>query len=37
MNISGGGLKTYCETRWTSSYETINSVIRLQLPLEQVN
>jgi len=37
MNISGGGLKKYCETRWTSSYETINSVVRLQMPLEKVN
>jgi len=37
MNISGGGLKKYCETRWTSSYETISSVVRLKLPLEKVN
>ena len=37
MNISGGGLKKYCETRWTSSYETISSVVRLQIPLEKVN
>jgi Protein of unknown function (DUF 659) len=37
MDISGGSLKTYCETRWTSSYETISSVVRLQMPLEKVN
>ena len=37
MRISGGGLKKYCETRWTSSYETISSVARLQEPLEKVN
>ncbi|CAB4374477.1 unnamed protein product [Rhizophagus irregularis] len=36
MNISGGGLKRYCETRWTSSYETINSVVQLQMPLEKI-
>ena len=36
MNITGGGLKKYCETRWTSSYETISSVTRLQEPLEKV-
>ena len=37
MGIIGGGLKKYCETRWTSSYETISSVVRLQMPLEKVN
>ncbi|CAI2200454.1 16776_t:CDS:2, partial [Funneliformis geosporum] len=26
MNISGGSLKTYCETRWTSCYDTVKSV-----------
>ena len=36
MNIKGGGLKKYCETRWTSSYETVSSVARLQEPLEKV-
>jgi len=36
MNITGGSLKKYCETRWTSSYETISSVARLQEPLEKV-
>ena len=37
MNISGGSLKTYCETRWTLCYDIIKSVTRLQEPLEKVN
>ncbi|CAI2196328.1 19435_t:CDS:2, partial [Funneliformis geosporum] len=36
MNISGGSLKTYCETRWTSCYDTVKSVARLQEPLEKI-
>ena len=37
MGISGGGLKKYCETRWTSSYDTTSSVTCLQKLLEKVN
>jgi hypothetical protein len=36
LKIDGGNLKTYCETRWTSMYETANSVSRLQTALEYV-
>ncbi|CAG8790860.1 17298_t:CDS:2, partial [Racocetra fulgida] len=36
LNISGGGLKLFIETRWTSAYETVNSVFRLKLVLEKV-
>ena len=35
--ISGGGLKCYCKTRWTTSSESINSVIRLKPILEDVS
>lgn len=28
--IEGGGLKTYSKTRWTSMYDTVLSIIRLQ-------
>ncbi|GBC50085.2 ribonuclease H-like domain-containing protein [Rhizophagus irregularis DAOM 181602=DAOM 197198] len=36
LQIEGGGLKTYSETRWTSMYEAANSVSRLQIALEHV-
>ncbi|CAB5324354.1 unnamed protein product [Rhizophagus irregularis] len=36
LKIKGGSLKSYCETRWTSMYETTNSVSRLQAALETV-
>ena len=32
----GGGLKTYCITRWTTSSESVNSVITLKPILEKV-
>ncbi|CAB4475494.1 unnamed protein product [Rhizophagus irregularis] len=34
LQIEGGGLKTYSETRWTSMYEAANSVSRLRIALE---
>ena len=37
LQIEGGGLKTYSETRWTSMYEAANSVSRLQSALEHVS
>ncbi|CAI2197039.1 13240_t:CDS:2, partial [Funneliformis geosporum] len=33
LNIQGG-LKTYCETRWTSIYETVASISNFQIALE---
>jgi len=35
--ISGGGLKLYCKTRWTTSSESVNSVIRLKPILQDVS
>ena len=35
--IAGGNLKSYCKTRWTTSSESINSVIKLQSVLEDVS
>ncbi|PKC53861.1 hypothetical protein RhiirA1_543067 [Rhizophagus irregularis] len=36
LQIVGGGLKTYCETKWTSMYEVISSMSRLRIALEHV-
>ena len=35
--ITGGNLKSYCKTRWTTSSESVNSIIKLQLVLEDVS
>ena len=35
-NIIGGGLKTYVETRWTTVYEAVNSIVRNKKVLEEV-
>jgi hypothetical protein len=37
LQIGGGGLKTYCEIRWTSMYEAVNSISRLRMALEHVS
>jgi hypothetical protein len=34
--IKGGGLKSYCITRWTTSSESVNSVLNLKPVLEKV-
>ena len=34
--IEGGGLKTYLDTRWTTVYEMLNSISRLELCLKEV-
>ena len=34
--ISGGGLKLYCKTRWTTASESVNSVINLESVLEEI-
>lgn len=35
-NIKGGCIKSYCITRWTTSSESVNSVITLKPILEKV-
>ncbi len=34
--IAGGGLKTYLDTRWTTVYEMLESVYRLETCLKEV-
>ena len=34
--ISGGGIKLYCKTRWTTASESTDSIIRLEPLLEQL-
>ncbi|RGB21900.1 hypothetical protein C1646_777034 [Rhizophagus diaphanus] len=34
--ISGGRLKLYCKTRWTTASESVNSVINLESALEEM-
>ncbi|CAB4391498.1 unnamed protein product [Rhizophagus irregularis] len=36
LQIVGGGLKIYCETRWTSIYKAVSSMSRLRMALEHV-
>lgn len=35
-NIGGGSIKLYCKTRWTTSSESVNSIIRLESALEEI-
>lgn len=34
--ISGGGLKTYIATRWTTVHECVSSIVRLKICLEEI-
>lgn len=34
--IAGGGLKTYLDTRWTTVYEMLESIYRLEICLKEV-
>lgn len=34
--IAGGGLKTYLDTRWTTVYEMLDSISRLEICLKEV-
>jgi hypothetical protein len=34
--ISGGGLKLYCKTRWVTASESVNSVLNLESALEEI-
>src|SRR5436190_22802675 len=36
-SIKGGELKTYVSTRWTTAYEILQSIIRLETCLKEVN
>ena len=36
-NIKGGGLKTYVNTRWTTAFEMLQSISRLEICLKEVN
>jgi len=36
LKIEGGGLKTWVETRWTTMFDSVDSVFRLKLALEKV-
>jgi len=36
MNIKGGSLETYSETRWVSIYDTTNSIIRVKPAIDKV-
>ncbi|PKY56631.1 hypothetical protein RhiirA4_428387 [Rhizophagus irregularis] len=36
FNIEGGGLKTWVETRWTTMFDSVNSIWRLRSALEKV-
>ena len=35
--ISGGGIKCYCKMRWTTSSESVNSIIRLKQVLLDIS
>jgi hypothetical protein len=35
--ISGGGIKLYCKTRWTTASESVESLIRLEPILEKIS
>lgn len=37
LKIEGGGLKTWVETRWTTMFDAVDSILRLKLALEKVN
>ena len=36
LKISGGGLKSFIKTRWTSMYESTYSIVRMKKALEEV-
>jgi len=35
--VSGGGLKGYVKTRWTSAWDCVNSILRLESVFKAVN
>ncbi|CAG8852197.1 1503_t:CDS:2, partial [Gigaspora margarita] len=36
MNIRGGSLETYSETRWVSIYDTANSIVRVRPAIDKI-
>ncbi len=36
-NIKGSGLKTYISIRWTTAYKMLQSILRLEICLKEVN
>ncbi|CAB4394533.1 unnamed protein product [Rhizophagus irregularis] len=36
MNVKGGGIIPYCKTRWTTAFQSISDVLRLQNVLEEI-
>ncbi|CAG8529108.1 8222_t:CDS:2 [Cetraspora pellucida] len=36
MNITGGGLKNYLKTRWTTASESIESILHLEIVLKKI-
>ncbi|CAG8848990.1 40645_t:CDS:2, partial [Gigaspora margarita] len=36
MNIGGGSLETYCETRWVSIYDTTNFIVRVRPAIDKI-
>jgi hypothetical protein len=36
MNITGGGIKNYSKTRWTTASETVESILNLEKILKKV-
>ncbi|CAG8748054.1 14717_t:CDS:2, partial [Racocetra fulgida] len=37
MNLEGGGLETYCETRWASIFGTTSSIVRLKPVFDKIH
>jgi len=36
MKVKGGGIVPYCKTRWTTAFQSVTDVMRLQPVLEEV-
>ena len=36
LNVKGGVIVPYCKTRWTTAFQSVSDIIRLQFVLEEV-
>ncbi|CAB4437110.1 unnamed protein product [Rhizophagus irregularis] len=36
MNVKGGGIVSYCKTRWTTAFQSISDIIRLKAVLKEL-